>query len=139
MTGFHPTTRDLQAWRTLCKQARRMAAEPAGAAGDLRAAAASANRAVAPSAEALKYLCAPLTRLGLAYATMDTVTRQANVERLLHLAEGLEPLVGVEAPTITGLVRAMASGTRGEPLRFQPPVEPEETLTPRPPRADIYG
>ena len=138
MTVYHPTARELQAWRLLCRHARRMAADPTGPAGDLRASAKAAARCVAPSEEALKFLCAPLCRLGQAFAVMHTTTRRANVGQLLHLADGLGALVGETRTQRPALAPGARLGLR-LPDEEAPTPPASDVLTPRPPRADIHG
>lgn len=138
---LHPTTRDLQLWRALCKQAWKAEANPVGAGGDLRAAARRAEKAVAPTVEALKTFGSPLVRLGLAWAAMDDATRTANAGTLRWLADGLGPLVGAERrsglmPRSTPIARGSA-GIPGQRLGLHVPPEPHEREAPM--RRDIFG
>lgn len=138
---LHPTTRDLQLWRALCKQAWKAEANPAGAGGDLRAAAKRAEKAVAPSVEALKTFGSPLVRLGLTWAAMDDAARVANAATLRWLADGLGPLVGAErriGPVPSSRARALRTvGVPGQRLGLHVPPEPHERAAP--PRRDIFG
>lgn len=135
---LNPTTTDLRKWRRLVKQARIMAATPAGAAGDLRSAAKEAFNAQAPSHDVLIRLCVPLRRLAEAFPAMDDATRRENAATLAWLAEALAPLVGETAATAqTGT----ASPGAGERLRLRPPAG-SMADDPRPepaPRRDIFG
>ena len=138
---LHPTTRDLQLWRALCKQAWKAEANPVGAGGDLRAAAKRAEKAVAPSVEALKTFGSPLVRLGLTWAAMDDAARVANAATLRWLADGLGPLVGAER-RIGAVPAAKARahrtvGVPGQRLGLHVPPEPHEREAPM--RRDIFG
>lgn len=116
-----PTMADLRKWRRLVKEARRAAAQPTGAGGDLRAAAATARRAVAPNWTALEALCSPLVRLGEAWPTLNDAGRAESAPELLRLADGLSVLVGAEPGA-------------------KPAAPPQDDPRPeRRPRADIEG
>lgn len=152
--ALHPTVKDLRLWRRLVKQARIMAANPEGAAGDLKAAAKAARRAVAPSQDALARFGAPLIRLADAYAAMDGETRRAHVGQLGWLAEGLSPLVGGEGSGEGAELRAARRRVQvlgggvggGKTMRLAnrlgltlPPEDREDPRPERAPRADLDG
>lgn len=152
MTGpLYPGVNDLRLWRRLVKHARAMAANPGGAAGDLKAAAKAARRAVAPSHEAQARLTSPLIRLADDFAAMGGVARANRAGELSWLAEGLAPLVGAEARSGSPghrprLDRPAGAGrptlTQGLTNRLGLRILPEEHDDPRPvraPRADIDG
>jgi len=139
VTDFHPTTRDLQAWRLLCRRAREAAANPAGPGGDLKAAARVAFRAVAPSRTAQTTICAPFVRLAEAWAPMGDAARRANAATLLWLADALGPLVGVPEPEQRP--RPKVERPAGLRLGLHVPIEPliGEPRPERAPRADLEG
>lgn len=152
--ALHPTVKDLRLWRRLVKQARIMAANPEGAAGDLKAAARAARRAVAPSQDALVRFGAPLIRLADDFAGMGGIARACRAPELSWLAEGLSPLVGAEAAgggaevrAPRGRVQVVSGGVGGSKTmrlanRLGLTLAPEDREDPRPeraPRADLDG
>lgn len=145
MTDFHPTTRDLQAWRLLCKRAREAAANPTGPGGDLKAASRLAFKAGAPNSDVQRTICQPFVRLAESWAPMNDAARTANAPTLLWLANALGPLVG--APEAHQVVSARKVRAQADPrpagLRLGLHLPAGDAVPdPRPapePRRDIWG
>lgn len=130
---LNPTAADFRKWRRLIKEARRIAAQPRGAAGDLRAAAAAARRAVGPTHELLTATCSPLIRLAEAYPALSDDCLDKAAETLGRLAGELAPHVNApEGASPAQMVRA-ARPVKPDPMQGR--AESGDLFA----RKDIYG
>lgn len=131
---LQPTKADFRKWRRLIKAVRDVARNPLGPGGDLRAAAVTARRAVAPTRELWLSVCSPMVRLGEDFPGLGDACRAKAVETLTGYADVLGPVVGEGAPK--GPPPSPPAGAVAMPA---PPADPAADEEGRGFRRDVFG